>query len=86
MQRQINAQWSQDPLEGPIAVHIEMHGEGRGDLDNLTGFVLDAAGPAKGRPGILWVDDRVSVIPYLFADWYKASKADSRWTIRILVL
>lgn len=86
MQRQIVEQWQNEPLEGPLAVHIEMHGEGRGDLDNLAGAVLDAAGPSKGKPGILWVDDRVTVIPYLFAEWHKTSKADSGWTIRILML
>lgn len=86
MQRQIAQQWQADPLEGPLALHVEMHGEGRGDADNLVGALLDAAGPSKNKPGMLWVDDRVSVIPYVFAEWHKANKADSRWTIRILML
>lgn len=86
MRKQVKNQWEQGPLEGPLAVHIEMHGEGRGDLDNMTGFVLDAAGPSKGVPGILWVDDRASVISYLSAEWHKATKADSRWTIKILTV
>jgi Holliday junction resolvase RusA-like endonuclease len=86
MQCQIRRQWQQDPLEGPLALHVEMHGEGRGDADNLVGALLDAAGPSKGKPGMLWVDDRVSIIPYVFAEWHKAPKTDSRWTIKILVM
>lgn len=86
MQRQIALQWQGDPLEGPLALHVEMHGEGRGDADNLVGALLDAAGPSKNHPGMLWTDDRVSVIPYIFAEWHKAPKIDSRWTVRILVL
>ena len=86
MRRQVSEQWQRDPLEGPLAVHIEMHGEGRGDADNLMGFVLDAAGPSKNDKGVLWVDDRVSVISYLSSEWHKASKKDSYWVIKISVL
>jgi len=86
MRRQITEAWSSPPLEGPLAVHIEMHGEGRGDSDNLMGFVLDAAGPSKGVSGVLWVDDRVSVISHLSSEWHKASKVDSKWIVKIALL
>lgn len=86
MRRQIVDQWDQEPLQGPLAVHIEMHGEGRGDADNLQGFVLDSAGPSKNQDGVLWVDDRVSVISYLSSEWHKTPKADSYWIIKIAVL
>lgn len=86
MRRQVAAQWSGEPLDGPLAVHIEMHGEGRGDADNLMGFVLDAVGPSKKDKGVLWIDDRVSVITYLSSEWHKAPKADSKWVIKIAVL
>ena len=86
MRKQIMGQWKQPPLEGPLAVHIEMHGEGRGDADNLMGAVLDAAGPSAKDQGILWVDDRVSIITYLSSEWHKAPKVESKWIIKITVL
>jgi Holliday junction resolvase RusA-like endonuclease len=86
MQRQIREQWPHEPLEGPIALYIRVYGEGRGDSDNISGAILDAAGPSKGKPGILWEDDRVSVIPCLIFEWEKASKPESRWVIQIAVL
>lgn len=87
MQRQIREQWKNRPaLEGPIALYLKIYGEGRGDGDNIVGALLDAAGPSKGVPGILWEDDRVSVIPVLVIDWEKASKTDSRWLVHILDL
>lgn len=86
MQRQILEQWPHEPLAGPIALYIRAYGEGRGDSDNLSGALLDAAGPSKGKPGILWEDDRVSVISCLIFEWEKAAKADSRWVIQIALL
>lgn len=86
MRRQVTEQWQRPPLEGPIAVYMKLYGEGRGDADNLAGFLLDAAGPRKGEPGILWVDDRVTVIPVLIVDWEKTAKADSKWVLQIALL
>jgi len=86
MQRQVKAQWEMESLIGPIALYIKIYGEGRGDADNVAGFLMDAAGPAKDKPGILWQDDRLSVIPLLIVDWEKAPKADSRWLIHIAKL
>lgn len=87
MQEQIRKQWGRKPaLEGPVALYLKIYGEGRGDGDNIVGALLDAAGPSKGVPGILWEDDRVSVIPLLIVDWEKAPKTDSRWLLHILQL
>ena len=83
MQRQIRSQWAMEPLVGPIGLYIKICGEGRGDADNIAGFLMDAAGPSKNRPGILWQDDRVSVIPLVIVDWEKASKTDSSWLVHI---
>lgn len=83
MRDQIKAQWAEEPLAGPICLYIKMYGEARVDGDNAVGFVLDAVGPSKGRPGVVWTDDRVSVIPLLIADWERASKENSRWVLHI---
>ena len=77
MRKQIRQQWSLGPLEGPISLTIRVKGEGRGDTDNIAGAFMDAA------QGILWLDDRVSVIPKLCIEWQKATKADSEWLIYI---
>jgi hypothetical protein len=86
MRKLLQEQWPHEPLAGPIALYIKARGEGRGDADNISGFLLDAAGPSKNQPGLLWEDDRVSVISTLIIEWEKAAKADSCWTIRIAVL
>jgi Holliday junction resolvase RusA-like endonuclease len=80
MRRQIKEQWTKGPLEGPISVSIKAYGEGRGDTDNIAGAFLDAA------QGIIFVDDRVSVIPRLSIEWEKASRAKSQWIIQIRLL
>lgn len=86
MQKQILEQWKEESLNGPIALYVKIYGEGRGDGDNIVGFLMDAAGPSKNKAGILWQDDRVSVIPFVAIDWEKASKADSRWQIHMIKL
>lgn len=83
MRRQLMAQWPHDTLEGPLALYVQVHGEGRGDADNIAGFIMDAAAPHRDTPGILWEDDRVSIIPILIIEWHKAPKAESRWVIQI---
>lgn len=88
MRRQVLEQWKSGTpaLEGPIGIYLKICGEARGDADNIVGALLDAAGPSKGIPGILWEDDRVSVIPLLIVDWEKSPKAESRWLVHILRL
>jgi Holliday junction resolvase RusA-like endonuclease len=77
MRKQIRLQWPFGPLEGPVSLQILVKGEGRGDTDNIAGAFMDAA------QGILWLDDRVSVIPQLSIEWQKAAKVDSEWVIII---
>ena len=74
---QIKAQYVGLPLEGPLRLELEIQGEGRADADNIIGALMDAAN------GLLWVDDRVSIIPQIEVSWRKAPKAESRWLIRI---
>ena len=80
MRKQIKEQWTEGPLEGPISLLLRVKGEGRGDTDNIAGAFMDAA------QGIVFVDDRVNVIPRLAIEWQKASKADSEWVIEIRLL
>lgn len=80
MRNQIREQWDREPLQGPLSVHLEVAGEGRGDLDNIAGAFLDSA------QGIVFTDDRVSVINVLHIEWQKAKKADSIWRISICPL
>ena len=78
MRRQLQEQWGDNPpLEGPISLSIEIYGEGRADADNIIGALMDAAN------GLLWTDDRVSIIPQISVSWEKAKKADSLWRITI---
>jgi Holliday junction resolvase RusA-like endonuclease len=80
MRRQLKEQWKQGPLEGPIALELIIKGEGRGDADNIVGAFMDAA------QGILWIDDRVTIIPDLSVHWTKAPKAESVWVANISYL
>lgn len=77
MKKQLIAQWAGEPLHGPFLLAIQVHGEGRGDIDNIVGAFMDAA------QGIVFVDDRVTEIPELVVCWEKASKIDSQWIIGI---
>lgn len=86
MRKQLKAQWDNGVLDGPIALYLDLYGEARQDLDNVIGFLLDAAGPSKSQSGLLWEDDRVSVISTIAARWTKAKKAESRWIIHIALL
>lgn len=80
MRRQVMLQWDLPPLEGPIAVHFYLYGEARPDGDNAIGAALDSLN------GLVWTDDRVSVIPTMSVEWKKAPKAQSRWIIQIALL
>lgn len=77
MRRQLLSQWKHGPLEGPIALELAVKGEGRGDSDNIAGAFMDAA------HGILWIDDRVTIIPELKITWKKAPKNESVWVVYI---
>ena len=77
MLRQINEQYGGTPLEGPLRVDLELRGEGRADLDNVIAAFLDVANK------VLWVDDRISIIPEISARWTKCKKEDSIWIVKI---
>ena len=77
MKRQLKEQWDGEPLEGPIRLDLVLKGEGRADADNIIGALMDAAN------GLLWTDDRVTIIPQISVSWEKAPKADSLWRISI---
>jgi len=57
--------WAGPPLTHNNLINVRMlfSGPGRSDLDNLVGAVLDAG------TGIIWVDDKVTVIRYIEASW-----------------
>lgn len=80
MVRQLKEQWGFPPLEGPLRLELRIKGEGRADADNIIGALMDAAN------GLLWVDDRVSIIPEIEVQWEKAPKAESQWLISIYLL
>ena len=69
--------WQRDPINHPIAVEIDCYGTGRGDIDNYMGALFDTAN------GIVWVDDRVSIIQRVTAAYYKRATAESCWKIRV---
>lgn len=80
MQSQIMLQYKGQPMVGPLRLEIAVCGEGRADADNIIGALMDAA------KGILWVDDRVSVIPEITVKWQKASRSKSCWDITITTI
>jgi Holliday junction resolvase RusA-like endonuclease len=80
MLRQIQEQYQGPPMEGPIRLEIDVFGEGRADADNIIGALMDAANK------VLWVDDRVSIIPEIQVKWTKAQRGNSKWVIRIYPL
>lgn len=80
MLSQLRAQYDGPPLEGPLRVDLELRGEGRADIDNMVGAFFDVANK------VLWVDDRVSIIPEMSVRWQKCKKIDSEWRIKIYML
>ena len=74
----IKEQYDGGPLEGPLRVEMELFGEGRADIDNVVGAFFDTANK------VLWVDDRISIIPELSVSWKKCKKEDSYWVVRVI--
>lgn len=58
--------WVNPPLDEVSVIFMKFKGPARGDLDNLAGAVLDAGS------GLIWADDRVSVVRALTLSWEKA--------------
>lgn len=73
----VKEQYDGPPLEGPLRVEMDLYGEGRADIDNVAGALMDTAN------GVLWTDDRVTVISELSVRWTKCKKEHSTWTVRI---
>lgn len=57
--RLLRLDWTQEPLEGPLELHITFWGPSRqrGDLEGLLGSWADAMSGYKDRPGIVFHDD-----------------------------
>lgn len=66
-------------------LHVEAHGPGRCDADNLIGALLDAGLPDKKTqwPGA-WKDDRVTVIPYIGFRWIRDKQ--QYWDVCIQII
>ena len=75
---QVKEQYDGPPLKGPLRVEMELHGEGRADIDNVVGAGFDTVNT------VLWEDDRISIIPELSVRWTKCKKEQSTWYVRII--
>ena len=77
--------WEAHGLEtlDQFELHVEAHGPGRCDADNLIGSILDAGLPDKtsGFRGC-WRDDRVTVIPVISFRWVRSKQ--QFWDVQIL--
>jgi hypothetical protein len=72
--------WTVPPLgKGEIVVvSLTFRGPGTSDLDNLIGAILDAG------KGIVWTDDRVTVIHRLEASFEKAPRINQSIKLSLL--
>lgn len=70
--------WTIPPLEKVSCLVLTFSGPARGDLDNMAGAVLDSGN------GLIWVDDRVSVIPCIASRWNKCKQADSSIYMKVV--
>ncbi len=64
--------WTHEPLEKLKILYVVFRGPARGDLDNRLGAVMDAGN------GIIWKDDKVTVIPSIDMKWLKTSEKEAR--------
>lgn len=70
--------WTIPPLDKVRRLVLVFHGPARGDLDNLAGAVLDAGN------GLIWRDDRVTVIPAQSTRFVRASRDDQSIHLRVI--
>jgi Holliday junction resolvase RusA-like endonuclease len=72
--------WTLPPLDQNkvVVVSVLFRGPGVSDLDNLLGAVLDAG------KGVLWVDDRVTIISRVEASWRQSTRADQSIKLSIV--
>jgi len=74
----VKEQYDGPPLQGPLRVEMELHGEGRADIDNVVGAFFDTVNK------VLWEDDRISIISELSVRWTKCKKEHSTWYVRVI--
>jgi Holliday junction resolvase RusA-like endonuclease len=72
--------WTIPPLEKGqlLCLHLTFRGPGTSDLDNLSGAVMDAG------KGILWIDDRVTVLKRMEAEWEQAKKTNQSILLKVI--
>lgn len=73
----LREKWEYDPIDHPIAVEIDCYGTARGDIDNYMGALFDTAN------GILWTDDRATIIQKATISYFKRPATESCWKVRI---
>lgn len=72
--------WTLPPLQKGqvIALHLTFYGPGTSDLDNLAGAVMDAGN------GIVWSDDRVTVLQRIEAQWQQEPKSSQSIHLKVI--
>ena len=69
--------WTMPPRSSIAVLVINFYGPARGDLDNMAGAVLDAGN------GLIWIDDRVSVIRSMALRFTKTKPQDSSIHLKV---
>lgn len=69
--------WTTPPLDHVDRIDLVFKGPARYDLDNLAGSVLDAG------QGLVWTNDRCTVIPTLNLQWIKTKPANSSISLTV---
>lgn len=70
--------WTDPPLEKVSCLVLTFRGPARGDLDNLAGAVLDSGN------GLVWADDRVSVVPAMALRFTRVSQKQSSIYLKVI--
>jgi Holliday junction resolvase RusA-like endonuclease len=72
--------WTIPPLQKGqvVALHLTFCGPGTSDLDNLAGAVMDAGN------GIVWADDRVTVLQRIEAEWQQQPKSNQSIYMKVI--
>jgi Holliday junction resolvase RusA-like endonuclease len=72
--------WTAPPLQKGqlLCLYLLFRGPGTSDLDNLQGAVLDAG------KGIIWADDRVTIVRKIEAEWEKAPKSNQSILLKVI--
>lgn len=72
--------WTIPPLSKGqvVALQLTFCGPGTSDLDNLAGAVMDAGN------GIVWADDRVTVLQRIEAEWQQQPKSNQSIYLKVI--